>query len=88
MRGSIRAMSTENPAEPQFKEGDRVQVLEEWFVVEQRGETGTIIPGHKGCKDLRSEGVYWVSFDRKLDPQKNGAWNDSAEIDAECLRKI
>jgi hypothetical protein len=81
-------MPTDDHTKPKFKEGDRVQVSEAWFVAELRGATGTIIPAHKGCKDLRSEGAYWVSFDGQVDIQANGAFTDSAEVDADCLRRL
>jgi hypothetical protein len=68
-----------------FQVGDRVRVVDDYFVAHLRGATGTITAPTESIRDHIRDGCFWVEFDQ-LQPDENGALTDAAEIDGMELR--
>jgi hypothetical protein len=72
---------------PAFSPGDRVRVVDEYFVEHLRGAIGTITTPEPSVRSHVRQGDYWVEFD-ELQPNENGQLTEAGAISGADLRPI
>ena len=78
MRGRMGGMET-------LKAGDRVRVVDDFFVAHLRGATGRITAPDESVRDHIAEGGFWVEFD-EAHPDENGCLTEAGAFDGAYLR--
>jgi hypothetical protein len=68
-----------------FAIGDRVRVLDSWFVTHLRGAHGTVVQAPDGLLPHSKSGVFWVEFDQPWPFEDPFHPTEAAEIGAAFL---
>jgi hypothetical protein len=67
--------------------GDRVRVVNDYFVAYLRGTEGTITPPSEHIRDHISDGQFWVEFDQ-LVPDENGGLTEAGAFSGTDLQLL
>lgn len=67
--------------------GDRVRVVDDYFVEHLRGAIGTVSTPEPDPRRHVRRGVYWIEFD-EMQPDENGELTEAAEVGGEDLQLV
>jgi hypothetical protein len=70
-----------------LKTGDRVRVVDDFFVTDLRGAKGTITAPSEHIRDHISEGQFWVEFD-ELVPDESGGFTEAGAFEGRYLQLL